>query len=303
MREKLRENLVPVGLSLLLHAAVIAAFGVSIRWSEPGRAQLASTQPVVQATLIDEGRIEQEMRRLEARDQRVRREREAEQQRLEEARRQKELEQQRLAELERERELVAAEAAAERQRVAEAERQAAEAQARREEQARREREEQERLERLRKEREAEEQRLAMLEKQREEAERRRKEAEERAKREEEARLAAQREAELQRALAEEERRAELVDSGLLAQYKTLIAQKVERNWVQPASARAGLSCRVRVRQLPTGDVGSVEIETCNGDEAVRRSIEAAVLRASPLPLPPDPRLFERNLIFDFEPEQ
>jgi colicin import membrane protein len=40
---------------------------------------------------------------------------------------------------------------------------------------------------------------------------------------------------------------------------------------------------------------------CNGDEAVKQSLEAAVLRASPLPNPPDPALFERNLVINFEP--
>ena len=40
-----------------------------------------------------------------------------------------------------------------------------------------------------------------------------------------------------------------------------------------------------------------------GDEVVVRSIEAAVYRSSPLPLPPDPQLFERNLRFTFKPEQ
>jgi colicin import membrane protein len=61
-------------------------------------------------------------------------------------------------------------------------------------------------------------------------------------------------------------------------------------------------CEVRVRQSKTGTVLKVGIGSCNGDEAVRQSIEAAVLRASPLPLPPDPALFEDELIFNFAPE-
>jgi colicin import membrane protein len=50
-------------------------------------------------------------------------------------------------------------------------------------------------------------------------------------------------------------------------------------------------------------VAGVRIGTCNADDAVRRSIEAAVLRASPLPLPDEATLFERNLRFIFKPEQ
>jgi colicin import membrane protein len=35
---------------------------------------------------------------------------------------------------------------------------------------------------------------------------------------------------------------------------------------------------------------------------VRESIEAAVYRASPLPPPPDPGLFDRNLKITFKPD-
>lgn len=108
---------------------------------------------------------------------------------------------------------------------------------------------------------------------------------------------------LARQLAEEERLAAAADSGALAEYVGLIRQKVERNWVPPASARPGLECEVIVNQLPGGQVGDVRLGRCNGDDAVRRSIEAAVRRSDPLPLPADPALFERNLRFTFKPEE
>jgi colicin import membrane protein len=44
-----------------------------------------------------------------------------------------------------------------------------------------------------------------------------------------------------------------------------------------------------------------EVRSCNGDDAVKQSIEAAVFRASPLPPPPDPVLFERTLELRFRP--
>jgi colicin import membrane protein len=56
-----------------------------------------------------------------------------------------------------------------------------------------------------------------------------------------------------------------------------------------------------VTQVPGGEVVGVKIGECNGDEVVRQSIEAAVYRASPLPEPPDPALFERNLKLEFKP--
>ncbi len=93
------------------------------------------------------------------------------------------------------------------------------------------------------------------------------------------------------------------DSGALARYVYAIQQKIQRNWVEPPSATAGLKCVVNVRQLPGGEVVGAAIGQCNGDEAVRQSIEAAVFKASPLPEPEDPLLFDRNLRIEFKPEQ
>ena len=122
-----------------------------------------------------------------------------------------------------------------------------------------------------------------------------------AERRETARLAAARE--LLRQLAEEEALQAAASSGALADYVALIRQKVERNWVRPPGARPGIECSVLVTQIPGGEVISVRTERCNADEPVQRSIEAAVLRASPLPLPAEAKLFERNLRFTFKPEQ
>ncbi len=118
----------------------------------------------------------------------------------------------------------------------------------------------------------------------------------------EARRRAEQEAELLAQLAAEEERENAVAAGLLDQWVEVIRQRVTRNWVRPASATAGLQCEVRVNQIPGGEVVDVTVGRCNGDAAVIRSIENAVLRASPLPPPPDPSLFERRIIFDFKPE-
>ena len=128
-----------------------------------------------------------------------------------------------------------------------------------------------------------------------------KELQQKADREKAAREAAARD--LERQLKEEERLLAATDSGALADYVAVIRQKVERNWVRPPGARPGLECEVLVTQIPGGEVTGVQIGRCNADDAVRRSIEAAVLRASPLPPPDDAALFERNLRFTFKPEQ
>lgn len=92
-----------------------------------------------------------------------------------------------------------------------------------------------------------------------------------------------------------------VNAGLLNQYIALLQQQFARNWNRPPSARPGIECKVTVRQAPGGTVLSVVIGECNGDAAVRQSIESAVYRSSPLPPPPDPRLFERDLVLWFRP--
>jgi len=126
---------------------------------------------------------------------------------------------------------------------------------------------------------------------------------EKQKSEREAREQAQREAELKRQLADEEGRMNAENAGLLNQYAALIEQRVVRNWNKPASARAGIQCDVKVTQTPGGVVLSVQIDKCNGDAAVRQSIEAAVHRSSPLPAPPDARLFQRVIVFVFKPTE
>jgi colicin import membrane protein len=113
---------------------------------------------------------------------------------------------------------------------------------------------------------------------------------------------AQREAELNAQIQAEERVAAARASGAMAQYIGQITGRIERAWIRPSSARAGLECEVRVTQVPGGAVTAVQVTRCNGDEAVKQSIEAAVYRASPLPLPSDPALFERNLVVTFRPQ-
>jgi colicin import membrane protein len=114
---------------------------------------------------------------------------------------------------------------------------------------------------------------------------------------------ARREAELQAQLAAEERVNAARGSRAEAEWLALIRDKVTRAWIRPPSARPGVNCEVHVTQVPGGVVTGVQIGSCNGDEAVRASIEAAVYRASPLPMPSDADLFDRSLRFDFHPDE
>ncbi len=128
-------------------------------------------------------------------------------------------------------------------------------------------------------------------------------ADEQAQAERDTKLKSEREAALQRALAEEEEGAAVARSGVVDEYRALLVQTIERNWMRPPSARAGLQCTLYVTQAPGGTVVDVKLGACNGDQAVRESITTAVYRASPLPAPRDPRAFERRLEIVFKPTE
>jgi colicin import membrane protein len=139
--------------------------------------------------------------------------------------------------------------------------------------------------------------------------RKRRETEARAEAERQRMLAAaeredleRREAEMAQTMQAEESLLVASQSGEMNRYIARIQYQVESNWVKPASAQSGLSCEVAVKQLPSGDVVDVRTVRCNGDDMVRRSIEDAVHRSSPLPLPENNLLFDRNLSFTFQPE-
>lgn len=150
--------------------------------------------------------------------------------------------------------------------------------------------EREKEEQDRKKREEEEK-----ERQRVEAERKRKEDAER-QREENERLRRELESE-QRAqeIEDEARRLAARNSPAMDAYVFAISQRISQKWSAPASADEETLCSVRVTQDPGGYITGVNILSCNGDDAVRRSVEAAIRNSSPLPRPSDPALFERNL--------
>lgn len=281
-----------LGFSVLLHLAIllVGVFSVSLSSPMAMPRQLAIEATVVDASILES--IAQDQREAVLQAERERQERAA-----------------------RELEAQEAEARLERERLEAEQRAAAELEAREreaarlaEEQKRAEAREQERLAReaaaeaererqaeLKRQQEAEAKRLAELKrKQQEDEARRRREAEQRRQAEAEALLVAQ--------LEEEERRLQASRAGLRDQYALLIKQKIERNWWRPASAAAGLECDVSVTQLPSREVVDVRIGKCNADAATLRSIEVAVYRASPLPEPPDPTLFERKLTIIFKPD-
>ncbi|MGN7724285.1 cell envelope integrity protein TolA [Luteimonas sp. 22616] len=91
------------------------------------------------------------------------------------------------------------------------------------------------------------------------------------------------------------------DAGLSARYAAAIQEAVLRNWTRPENVPQGQRCRIYITQLPGGDVMSAKVDpSCPYDELGRRSVEAAVLKAKPLPYAGFESVFQRNLILNFE---
>jgi colicin import membrane protein len=281
--------------ALLLHALFAGIFGLTLiqftRNAPP-------PQLAIQAVVVDESMLRQASR--PPRQQREEQEKQAAQQRERE-----QAEEKRRQEEEAKRE---SEQRVERERQAEQQRRDEEQQRQLvEEKQLRERQEQQRRQEAeaqkKREAEAERQRKAEAERKRVEEIKQRQEEEAKKRRAaEEAKAQAAREEELRRQLEDEEGVMEARGSTAMAQYVAQIRQHVERRWIRPPSARPGLDCEIKVVQAPGGSVLSAQVTRCNGDAAVRQSIETAVLRSSPLPPPSDPRLFERTLLLQFKPQ-
>ncbi|HUR41232.1 MAG TPA: cell envelope integrity protein TolA [Verrucomicrobiae bacterium] len=80
-----------------------------------------------------------------------------------------------------------------------------------------------------------------------------------------------------------------------------LSRHVQRYWNRPAGATGDFECSVQVQLLPDGTVTKARIDSSCGSPALDRSVEDAVFRASPLPRPADPDVFDRDLNIRFTP--
>jgi len=90
------------------------------------------------------------------------------------------------------------------------------------------------------------------------------------------------------------------DTGLKARYAAALQEAILAKWTRPETVPVGARCTLVIRQLPGGQVMSAEVSSpCAYDEQGRRSIEAAVLKAQPLPYAGFESVFSRNLTLNF----
>ena len=257
--------------AIAIHAAIL---GLLLQFgTEPARSNI-QPRPDVEAVRVqaaDEELLQQkrEAHRRALREEELRKQREREAQRKEAERKRAEkrkAEQEARRKAEEKKKKAAARAEAKRKAKEEAERKRAEKR-KREREARRKAEA---------ERKAKEEALKL------------KKAEERAQ--------ARREELAQRRQREAARRARQAEIWRIA-----IKTRIERVWLQPPAVRIA-PCDVVVEQNEKGEVLSAKVQGCRASQAWQDSLRNAVLKASPLPRPPDPDLFDHRLVITFHPK-
>lgn len=270
MLEALRNNFSGILISVLIHVVLIVLLGISFDWRATPKT-LQNRPNVIKAVAVDANKVLAEIEKLKRADENK-----------------KKREQARIKKLKR------AEQDATRRRVAE-EKKITNLKKKRLAEEKKRKTEAKKLAKLKKAKATlEKKRKAELKKQRKAEQAKRKKAE--AKRKQ-----AERKQQLAEQLAVEEKaRAEAAAVGEINKYIGLIRQKVTRNWLKPAGSKKGLACIVKVRIIPGGEVVAVQVIKSSGNAVFDRSVERAVRKASPLPLPRDPAVAKRMHDIDFE---
>jgi len=296
---EIRSNPRALAVVILFHLVLIVLLSINLASDEKPPVPASQNHKIIDAVAVDASKYDERKKQQKLATQKKIEDKKAaqkaaEKKRLQEKKKKQAMERKKVQEKKRQAEKKKQQAAEKKKALALAKKKEADRKAK--EKKLKEKKAREKQAREKKERE-------LKEKQRLEAEKKRRQEEERQRRAEE-------KAEFERALIEEERReaeekAQAARAARLQtmrqQYIMLIKQKVENNWMRPANTSDDQSCEIIVTQTMMGDVIDVMLQACTSDNAFQRSVERAVRKASPLPLPPDPELFDRKIYFKFKP--
>lgn len=140
---------------------------------------------------------------------------------------------------------------------------------------------------------------------REKAAREKREAQQRAAKKlaaEKAKAEAERKRQQAQAAAEKEKAAALLTlrQAELALRNVMdpIQAKIQQAWRKPLNKAPGLQATIQVSVALNGTVLAAKIVNSSGDTAFDASAESAVLRASPLPFPPNPKYYQHIKTFN-----
>jgi colicin import membrane protein len=153
-----------------------------------------------------------------------------------------------------------------------------------------------------KERKAAEQALAEKKKREQEEALRKLAAQQQAKEAEAKRQAAREQEEGLKKLAAQQAAAQ---SKVVDEYKRRIAEKIKRFIVEPPNLQGNPEVEMDVVLLPGGEVLGVKTRRASAMSAWDSAVERAIIKAQPLPLPPDPAMFKdfRELNLKFRPKE
>lgn len=261
--------------AIAIHLLAVLAISLSFTSSDT-QLNVTPKEKVIEAVAIDESKINAEIQKLKKAEEKKKKQQKREIDKTKKARQERKQEEKRLQALKKKQKeqarLSRLKEEKEKKRIAELNR-------KREEQEKKQKEAEEKLAQIEKKRLQEEQRLAQEEKLRKEKEEQKKKA----------------------AAATQLKARQMSE---VAKYKALIKREITRSWVIPPSYRKGMSCKVAVRLIPSGDVVGIRVIKSSGDSAFDRSVEMAVQKSSPLTVPKsDTGIFDyfREVEFVFDP--
>jgi colicin import membrane protein len=84
-------------------------------------------------------------------------------------------------------------------------------------------------------------------------------------------------------------------------YRAALIGKIRGEIVLTKAVQGNPVSEFRITQLPTGDVLDVKIIKSSGNKALDEAVERAIRKSSPLPLPDDRSLFQRELNLKYWP--
>lgn len=94
------------------------------------------------------------------------------------------------------------------------------------------------------------------------------------------------------------------DPNLKARYAAALQAAILANFTRPDNVPFGQRCKVVIRQIAGGEVIDAQADpSCPYNEQGRRSVEAAVLKAQPLPYQGFESVFEREITVNFVPQE
>jgi colicin import membrane protein len=93
------------------------------------------------------------------------------------------------------------------------------------------------------------------------------------------------------------------NDALRGRYAAALTNAIRSNWTRPDNVPRTVTCVINITQLPGGKVIDVQVSaSCPYDALGKRSVEAAVMKAQPLPYAGFESVFKRQLELHFQAE-